>query len=68
MKVLFAKAISELQGETKKLLRGSSESCAEILENVHSNCRALKTGELMRESTPSQTKKIVTRRVTNYDM
>ena len=39
-----------MQGKIKKLLKGKTEICAEILENTHPNYCTLKTGELMRDA------------------
>ena len=69
MKAFFAKEISveEIQGKTKKLLKGSRKSCAEILENIHTDNRNLESGELLRESTLAQANPIMTRRETKDD-
>jgi len=69
LKAFFAKAISvkELQGESKKLLKGSSKICAEILESFHLDYRALKTGELMRDVTDPNSNSLLSRRVLKED-
>ena len=65
LKEFFAKAISadELKGETKKLLKGGSETCAKILEYIHLDYRALETVELMRDSTDPSFNSLLSRRV-----
>ena len=65
----FAKVISveKLQGKLKKLLKGGTETCAEILESIHSNCRAIETGELMRDATDPSSKSLSSRRVLKED-
>jgi len=39
LKAFFAKVISvdKIQGKSKKILKGGTETCAEILESIHSN-------------------------------
>ena len=65
LKAFFSKAISvnKLQGELKKLFKGSTETCAEILESIHSNYRAIETGELMRDTTDPSSISLSSRRV-----
>jgi len=64
LKTFFAKAISvdELQGKMKKLPKGRHETCAEILGNIHSDYRALETGEPMRDATGLSSNSLLSRR------
>ena len=63
LKAFFAKSISidKLQGELKKLLKGGSETCAKILELIHSDYHALETVELMRDATDPSSKSLLSR-------
>jgi len=65
LKAFFEKSISvnKLQGKSKKLLKGGTETCAEILASIHSNYRALEKGELMRDTTDPSSNSILSRRV-----
>jgi len=69
LKAFFTKAISvdELQGESKKLLKGGTETCTEILESIHSDYRALKTGELMRDATNPSSNSLLSRQIPKED-
>jgi len=69
LKVFFANAISieELQGESKKLLKGNSKMCADILESIHLDYRALGMGELMRDTMDPSSNYLSSRQVLKED-
>jgi len=69
LKAFFAKAISvdKLQKESKKLLKDGTETCAEIIESIRSDYRALETGELMRDTTDPISNSLSSRRVQKED-
>ena len=67
IKSYFAKVIKtpELQHEVKKLLKGGTESYADILELIHADYRAQDTGERLRD--PVTTSPVTARRGENSD-
>jgi len=69
LKAFFTKAFSvdELQGKTKKLLKGGTETCAEIFESIHSDYHALKTVELMKDTTDPSSNFLSSRRIPKDD-
>jgi len=69
LKEFFAKVISvdELQNNSKKLLKGGTEMCAEVLESIHSGYRAFETGELMRDATDPRSNSLSSRQVLKED-
>jgi len=69
LKVFFTKVISvdKLQDDSKKILNGGNETCSEILESIHSNYRAIETGELMRGTNDPSSNSILSRWVLKED-
>jgi len=59
--------IDKLQGKTNKILKWGRDTCAEIIESIHSDYRALETGESMRDTINPNEIYLSTRRTTKDD-
>jgi len=52
---------------SQRVLESRSERCAEILESVHSDYRALEKGELIRDATDPSSNSLTSRQVLKED-